>query len=279
MFRFLLGFLAFLWLIPCTAQAPDPAAEALEGAWVVSVGDQPRDRFLIVKGAKSEKDEVRVASAVYGWIDGKGKHVGGWKAEIFGDSIKLAYVTPADSLVNVTFKSTDTSASGDMVTKAGRKYDVRMTRLDNEELSALRAAAAGTKADQSKRVGLAKTSKISLIYVGADDCPACRRFIASVGNDGKGLKEIAPELAEARFVYVSLGLFAAPVSAGDLPADMAWLIQPAANGKMPLRKRGTPFFAAVVDQRVIAQGHGTAALETLVAPAIKRAVDERRAAN
>jgi hypothetical protein len=279
MVRILFGLFAALALVPFAVEAQDSAAEAIEGAWVVSVGDQPRDRFLIVKGASTEKNEVLVKSAVYGWIDGKGRQVGDWKAQIMGDTIKLSFVTGADSVVNVTFKSSDTSVSGDMVTKAGKKYDVRMTRLDGEEIAAMRAAAASAKGEPSKRLGITKSSKISLVYVGADDCPGCRRFIGYYGSDGRRLKEVTPELAEARFVYVQLGMFVAPVSAGDLPEDMKWLVQPAPGGKAALRKRGTPFFAAVVDQRVVAQGHGTAALETLVAPAIKRAVEERRAAN
>jgi len=279
MTRILFSFLAILPFLPPLAQAQDPGAEAIEGAWVVSVGEQTRDRFLIVKGAKTEKNEVRVASAVYGWIDGKGAQVGSWKAEIFGDTIKLSYVTSADSLVTVAFKATDTSASGDMVTKAGKKYDVRMTRLDAEELAALRAAAADAKGSQAKRLDVTKSSQISLVYVGADNCPGCRVFIGHYGKDGKRLNEIAPELAEARFVYVFQWRFQEPVLTEQLPADMTWLIRPAANGKMPMRKRGTPYFAAVIDQRVIAQGHGIGALQTLVVPAIKRAVEEKRAAN
>ncbi len=272
------AFVLALASLPGPALATDAAAAAIDGAWVVSVGEQPRDRFLIVKGARTDRNLVLVDNAVYGWIDGRGKRVGDWRAEVFGDRIKLSFLTPTDSRIDASFSATDTSASGEMLTKGGRKYDVRMTRLDDEELAAMRAAAAGAAAANAQRPAVAKSSKISLVYVGADDCPSCRRFIGSVGDDGRGLKNIVPELAEAQFVYVHLGMYVAPVSAGDLPADMAWLIQPAAGAKPPLRKRGTPFFAAVVDRKVVAQGHGVAALETLVAPAIKRAVEARRAA-
>ena len=34
----------------------DPAAEALEGTWLVNVSDQPRERFLIVSGARSDQN-------------------------------------------------------------------------------------------------------------------------------------------------------------------------------------------------------------------------------
>jgi hypothetical protein len=102
---------------------------------------------------------------------------------------------------------------------------------------------------------------------------------ASYYGNGVRLKEITPELADARFVRVKLSSYRDPVTAGGLPDDLRWLIEGGATGKAPMRKRGTPFFAAVVDKRITAQGHGTAALEALVAPAIKRAVEERRAAN
>jgi hypothetical protein len=280
--RIFLVFAAALAFLPPMAWSQD-AATALEGAWVVSVGDQPRDRFLIVRGASVDKGEVLVKSAVYGWIDGKGRQVGDWKAEIAGDTIKLSFVTPSDSVVKVAFSAVDTSVSGDMLTKTGRKFDVRMTRLDAEELEAMRAAAAtaaaGAKAPPpAAKSGIRKDSTISLVYVGADDCGSCVRWASYYGN-GVRLKEITPELADARFVRVKLSSYRDPVTAGRLPDDLKWLIESGAAGKAPMRKRGTPFFAAVVDKRITAQGHGTAALEALVAPAIKRAVEERRAAN
>jgi hypothetical protein len=246
---------------------------------VVSVSNQQRDRFLIVKGAKTEKDEVRIQGGTYGWIDGKGKEVGNWKAQILGDTIKLTFVTPAESHFAVAFKSADTSGSGELVTKAGKKYEVRMTHLENEELAALRDAATTAKSAQSKRIGATKASQIALVYVGADNCPPCAGFRPQIEDDGKLLKQKMPELAEARIVHVQMGYFHAAVSESLLPADMKWLLQSNSTGKLPLRKRGTPFFAAVVDRRVVAQGHGFIALETLVAPAIKRAIEERRAAN
>lgn len=258
----------------------DLAAVAVEGAWVVSVGAQTRDRFLIVKGAKTERDEVRVASAMYGWIDGRGQEVGQWKAQVFGDTIKLSYLTPADSRVTVEFKSTETSVSGEFVSKAGNKYEVRMTRLDDEELAAMRAAAASTKTPKPKtKYGATKNSKISLVYVGADNCPACAGYRALMEDDGKGLKKSIPDIAQAQVVHVQLGFYRATVPESALPADLQWLLQPNATGKLPMRKRGTPFFVAVMDRRVLAQGHGSAALESLIVPAIKSAAAERAASH
>ena len=275
---FVLSFLILAGLCSA-ASAGDPAEEALEGAWVVQVGDQSRDRFLIVTGAKREQNRVVPTTAIFGWIDTKGREISGWQAEVFGDTINLSFHTPADSLIKVSFKADETSVAGDMVTKAGRKYDVRMTRLAAEELQALRQASVeAKKAQQPAAMKVAKDAKIYLVYVGADDCTPCRRFEAKYRN-ADNLKEIAPELAEARYVKAGLWSYKDAVPAASLPDELKWLVQPDTAGKLPLRKRGTPFFAAVVDHRVLAQGHGTTALETLVAPAIKRVVDARRAAN
>lgn len=265
-----------------TAAADDPAVEALDGAWVVQVGNQVRDRFLIVTGSKHLQNRVVPGSATYGWIDGKGKPVRNWQAGIFGDSIHLSFDTPADSLIKVSFKVDETTVSGDMLTKGGKNYDVRMTRVADDELVALRAAAAdgkkGLAAAGGGRSNITKDSKIYLVYVGAEDCPPCRRFSSYYG-DGQRLKEIAPELIEARYVKAELWRFKDPLTAASLPDELKWLVVPNASGKAPLRKRGTPFFAAVVDKQVLAQGHGTTALETLVVPQIKHAVEQRRSAN
>ncbi len=276
--RIPLIFLVSLLLPTANAMAQDLAAEALEGAWVVSVGESTRDRFLVIDGARTERGEVRVRSARYGWLDGKPTPVTNWKAEIAGDTIRLSFVTPASSLIAAEVKTTDTSVSGDFTSKTGKKYFVRMTRLDAEEFAALREAAL-SKAAPREQLAVSKATPISLVYVGADDCPGCQRFIGHVGKDGRRLDDYAAGLTEARFVYVRQWSYRDPVAAADLPEDLKWLAQPGANGRIPLRKRGTPYFAAVVGPRVVAQGHGTSALQSLVAPAIRNALDQRRAAN
>src|SRR5690349_15571774 len=238
MSRILLSFFMLLSSLAAPARAQDAAAAALEGAWVVSVGEQ-KDRFLIVRGAKTDKNEVRVESTVFGWVDGKGKPVEDWKAEIFGDSIKLSFKSPGGALAAVAFKADETSALGEWLNRGGKKIPFRMTRLDEEELAAMRSAAKEAKPAQTHPGAIRRDSKIALVYVGADDCPSCMVFISRVGNDGRRLSEIAPALAEARFVYVSQAHFRASVTTRDLPPDLAWMILPAANGKIPLRKRGT----------------------------------------
>lgn len=253
----------------------DPAAETLEGAWLVNVGNDTRERFLVLSGVRGERGSLTVEKGLYGWIDGKGRPVRDWQASVAGDVVAVRYVTPADSLVQVKVKAGDPLVTGTMVTKAGKEHEVRMTRLADEELAALRAAARGEK----RALSVTRDAKIWLVYVGAEDCVPCRRFEARAGSDGSGLKTLAPELSEARFVKASLRSYRDVLTPGALPAELAWLAEPGAAGKPPIRKRGTPFFAAVVDHGVLAQGHGVTALETLVVPEIQLAVQARRAAS
>ena len=267
--------LALALACPAMAAAADLAAEALEGAWLVNVGSDTRERFLILSGVRSERGALLVEKSLYGWIDGKGKPVRDWQASVAGDAISIRYLTPADSLVQVKVKAGDPLVAGTMLTKAGKEHEVRMTRLADDELAALRAASKGEK----RRLSVKADAKIWLVYVGAEDCLPCRRFEARVGSDGGGLKALAPEVAEAKFVKASLRSYRDVLSPGALPGELAWLAQPGSNGKLPLRKRGTPFFAAVVDHGVVAQGHGVTALETLVVPEIQLAVQARRAAS
>jgi hypothetical protein len=266
--------LAFALACPAMAAAADLAAEALEGAWLVNVGSDTRERFLILSGVHNERGALTVDKSLYGWIDGKGKPVREWRASVAGDAISIRYLTPADSLVQAKVRAGEPLVEGTMLTKGGKEHELRMTRLADEELAALRAAAKGEK----RALSVTRDAKIWLLYVGAEDCLPCRRFEARVGSDGGGLKALAPEMAEAKFVKASLRSYRDVLSPGALPAELAWLAQAGANGKPPIRKRGTPFFAAVVDHAIAAQGHGVTALETLVVPEIQLAVQARRSA-
>ena len=275
--RLVLAMVCAMGFAVGAAHAQDSiAAAAVEGAWIVSVGEETRERFLIVRGATVDRNEITVKRAVYGWLDSKGAVVRDWRAEIFGDTINVSFLTPADSRVQVSFAAAETTVSGQIEYKSGKKHVVRMTRIDEAELAALRASL-GVAQAAPRKLGLTKDSRIALMYVGAFDCPSCRMFVAKYGHDNKLLKEVMPELTEARYVFIQLATYKGKLTAGSLPEELRWLMQPAADGKSPLRKRGVPFFAAVVDQRVLAQGHGVVGLEKIVAPAIKRAVEERRA--
>jgi hypothetical protein len=258
--------------------AADPAAEALDGAWLVNVTDQPRERLLVVSGAKSDLRRIHVASAVYGWIDARGREVDAWQAEIAGDTIRLSFVTSADSVVKVTFKADDPTVAGTLLSKAGKTYDVRMTRLPAEEIAALRAAAVVARNPAVQKAAADRNAKLRLLYVGAVDCPGCAYYNHAYIRSGK-LKKIFPALSQVEYVDVTLAQFRQRLTASDLPNDLRWVLAQDAAGNVPLRKRGVPFYAAIAGESIIAQGHGETGLVNLVVPALGAALEARRGAN
>lgn len=268
--------LAFVLIGNVAAQSKDQIGDALDGAWLVSVGEGSRDRFLILSGARLETGKVLVNQATYGYVDGKGKPVNDWRGEVSGDVIHLHFLTPAQSAIDVRFPFGTSALEGSMNTAEGKIFPVRWTRIDPEELQSLRLASQANRR-VTEATSVHKDSKISLVYIGAADCPACRGYEAEFFGRMKKMAQIFPEFSTIQYVKVSLGSYKGTLSAGVFPPELEWLAGVGPTGKPVLRKRGTPFFAAVVDQKVIAQGHGVGALETLVAPAVKAAMSERGA--
>lgn len=271
-FRNLLSIATILF--SCCLYAAEPAADAVEGAWVVTVGEGGRDRFMVIHGATLDKGQVLVARTEYGYVDGKGKPVRDWKAEVAGDSIELNFITPGDSKVSVTFKLTETSVAGEMLTKKGVRHFVRMTRIPAEELAALR-----TVAKTPPSVTVTKGTRITFLYIGAGDCSACRRYESEFVGPGKKLSELLPEMDDLQYVKAQTWSFRDKLAPSDLPDYLQSLVQPGPTGRPALRKYGAPYFAAVVDGKVLAQGHGTTALQALVLPALKGAAASKRALN
>ena len=185
----------------------------------------------------------------------------------------------------------DTTVSGRIVYTNGRDLELRMTRLPAEELAALREQARLDRAEQqgaktAKAAKTAKTtkaavphagpnSKIHLVYIGSADCPSCRGYEAEYFGRKDLMASVVPDFAKISYVKSSLSTYRARDPVGRVPPELAWLAERGANGKYPLARRGVPFFALIVDDKIWAQGHGTTALENLVAPEIRRAVTER----
>ena len=87
-----------------------------------------------------------------------------------------------------------------------------------------------------------------------------------------------PEFSEIIYHKAFLGSYHATSSvASVLPPELAPLALRGPNGEpSKIRCHGTPYFALIVDEKVITQAHGITGLETLVIPQIKRVVALRR---
>nr|WP_315597280.1 hypothetical protein [uncultured Cupriavidus sp.] len=118
-------------------------------------------------------------------------------------------------------------------------------------------------------------SRLTLLYLGQVNCPSCRGYEAEYfGRMDKMMKSF-PEFGEVDYLKLSMGAGRGAVFAWQLPEHLKWLADDGPGGKRILRNRGTPYFAAIVDREVWAQGPSVAALEGEVIPALRRAVLEK----
>lgn len=279
--RSTLGYLVSLpfGLSNATAAKLIDPAWMIEGAWLVSVEGQSRDRFLTLAGVTLVGERLEVANALYGYLDGTGKPPRQWQANVEGDTIKIQFFTPADLLISVVLQSGESAILGQFRNKSGKDIPVRLTKLTTSELDELRQASRVPVSLPSSVVR--SNSKIILLYVSASDCPACQGYQAEYFGRKNLMAVQLPEFSEIVYQKAFLGSYRAASSvASVLPPELAPLAMPGPNGEKPkIRCRGTPYFALIVDGKVMAQAHGTTGLETLVIPQIKQVVALRRQAS
>lgn len=254
----------------------DPAW-ALEGGWLVSVGEGDRDRFLVLSGVRLQGPQVVVDKAIYGDLDGKGKSVTDWSAVLADDTLRLHFTTPGGSQVDVEFKAEAPTALGQMKTIKNKVHPVRLTHLPIEELNELRTVSHSEASLKGLRLN--RQSRIELLYVGAGDCPACRGYEVEYFGRKNLMAEKLPEFTDIIYTKAHLGSYRATGLASVLPAELAPLAQQGPKGEKPqLRQRGTPYFALMVDQKVLTQVHGVSSFETVLIPQIRQLVEMRRKA-
>ncbi|MFT4266924.1 MAG: hypothetical protein QM586_06855 [Xenophilus sp.] len=252
----------------------DPAW-SLEGGWLVSLGDGSRDRFLLLSGVRKDGDRLLADQAIYGYLDGKGKPARDWQAVLVGDTLQVQFLTPADSRVSVSLQVDQEAAEGHLENAHGKAKPVRMTRVSEEELAELRASGQAAK----RMPVLRHDSSIVLLYVGARDCIFCMGYELDYFGRKNLMAEKLPEFSDISYVQVKVPSHRGVNLNGELPAALAPLAQPGPNGKKPvLSPHGTPYFALVVDQQVVAHVHGVSSFETHVIPLIQQAVQRRRQA-
>lgn len=279
--RFVLRYLAF---VPFVSAAPshsfagnfvDPAW-LMEGSWLVSGEDGFRDRYLILSGVKLRGNRLEIDSATYGYLDGKGKALHGWRAVVTGGLIEIECQTPADSVIRGTFAEGDTAIVARLTTTAGKDMPVRLTKISSDELAELRSVHRIQRKSASLRV--TKDSQIVLLYVGASDCPSCVGYEAEYFGRKSLMAAKFPEFSEVVYEKVRLASYRGAANlSGALRRELVPLATKGASGEAaPLRCHGTPFFALLLDNKVVAQGHGIGALEQLVIPAARDLVARRQ---
>lgn len=278
------------------AYSADLVGEALDGYWLVAVEGEQRERILRIAGARMEAGAISVNEAIYGWLDARGmKPVSDWAGQAGADRLRLAFTTPASSRIEIAMVAGETSLGGTFRARNGSVKQVRLTRIPASEVDDLRAAArlarqsgkagsASSAAPQSDPViaqgqyHAGKDSRITLLYVGTFDCPACRGYELEYFGPYDLMRQHFPQIQAIRYEKVKLGSYRAAIRAADLPEDLRWAMAPQADGLPLLHTRGYPFFAGFVDDHLWGQGHGISGLEALVLPQLRRAVVEKSAA-
>ncbi|MCX7276301.1 MAG: hypothetical protein NTZ15_03095 [Burkholderiales bacterium] len=274
------GSLPLVWAVGRTALAAPPADPAwlIEGAWLVSVEGDPRDRFLSLAGVQRQGDSLEVASTAYGYLDGTAKPVRQWQARVVGDSIHIQFLTPGDSIITAVLDANGAAILGQFENSKGKQRPVRLTKLPSSELAELRQAG---KASKKLTASIRSDSRIVLLYVGASDCPSCSGYQAEYFGRKNLMAVQLPEFPQITYLQARLGSYrAAPMVANVLPPELAPLARSGPQGQAPqIRCHGTPYFALIVDEQLIAQAHGISGLETLLIPQVKQAVAMRRSAS
>jgi hypothetical protein len=278
-----LGYLCSLPLLgavclPALAAPSADPAWLIEGAWLVSLEGDPRDRFLSLVGVQRQGERLEVATTAYGYLDGTAKPVRQWQARVVGDSIHIQFLTPGDSRITAVLDADGAAILGQLENSKGKQRPVRLTKLPLSELAELRQAG---KASKKLTATIRRDSRIVLLYVGASDCPSCSGYQAEYFGRKKMMEVQLPEFPEIVYLQARLGSYrAAPTVAKVLPPELEPLARPGPQGQAAqLRCHGTPYFALIVDEKLIAQAHGISGLETLVIPQIKQAVALRRGAS
>ena len=274
-----LGSLPLAWAVSRAAMAAPPVDPAwlIEGAWLVSMEGDPRDRFLSLAGVQRKGDQLEVTTTAYGYLDGTTKPVRQWQARIEGDRIHIQFLTPGDSLITAVLDADGAALLGQFVNNKGKQRPARLTKLPSSELAELRQAG---KASKKLTATIRGDSRIVLLYVGASDCPSCSGYQAEYFGRKNMMAVQLPEFPQITYLQARLGSYrAAPTVANVLPPELAPLARPGPQGQAPqIRCHGTPYFALIVDEQLIAQAHGISGLETLLIPQVKQAVAMRRSA-
>jgi hypothetical protein len=267
-------------MTPRILHAADAAAEAIEGAWIVSVGSERKERFLIVRGARSEQGKIVAQSVNYAYLEARDFPVKEWNCEVVGDEIRLRFVTVADSVATLTKRFDEDTTSGTIVYKNGRAQTMRLTRVPFDEMQDLRAVAKleARPATKPARPHANSASQIYLVYVSAPDCPSCRGYEAEYFGRKDLMAKFVPDFPKIKYIKSVLATYKSRDLVSTLPPELQWMKNMGPDGRPLIQRRGVPFFALVVDDRIWVQGHGTTGLETLLAPEIKRAVEEKFAA-
>jgi hypothetical protein len=237
--------------LPLQLSADSPAeilTKRLVGRWLVVVEGESRTRTLEVRKIKQETDGSSVVDAAYGWSDGK-----------LGKASLEAAVR--DGRVEITL----TTGPGNVLT-ASEVMDERLDGVFTYTKSGKTKAASleYTGAVQPRpRYGLKPESVVTVVYVGAADCPTCRFW--EIGEGHTFSKSPEAKVVRMREVHASTYR---DTSSG-WPADLTWVRDKAKVSS------GTPRWLIVIDDRIVLNSRGLNGWTAEVHPLLKDIAAQR----
>lgn len=227
----------------------------LVGNWLVKVANSKRLRVLTIEKVVGTDERRYTVSAKYGWAAAKKRTPVTDAALVAKDNgYELSFVTGAGSRIVAVMTEPD-RLSGTFTGRKGYVFKVVLTSASEAEL-------------KSAAVPLVRpNSEISLVYVGAWDCPSCRHWESS-----REAEWLESETAKAiSYRNVQAYWFRDTRDLSRWPADLHWIPETG------LANSGTPRFLVLVDGKVVRNLRGTGAWDREVAPLLNQLVQRRRA--
>ncbi len=272
-FRRSLRLLLAAWLAALAAPAPaagdfEARLKTLSGYWLAQSEAAPQARVLRITNVILADADSAVLAGLYGPPAPVLPEARDITARLEGGRIMLDIVSADGAAVSLSH-----AAAGRLQgTQRHRDGTVSQLRFSAASLAQFHRFVAENPQPEA-RAG--RGARIELVYVGADDCSQCRAWEA--GHLGpRGKLESSAEWQRLRFTVVKLATLKAAFRVEDAPERLRPLFHAMmADGP---RIQGVPSFVLLVNGALRAHALGSAAFATLIEPALRAAVREKRAA-
>lgn len=229
-----LALLVLILLSPARLSAADPqpgqtTAEDLVGRWVVAVDDEPRRRALVI-----EQVDAGTFVGGYEWADYTPKPIVEGKHVVTEGRLSIS-ATLASGATLKAISSGSGRMEGTGTDKDGSKKSLRMVKAkDDKEFHDL-------------AYFFAPEAPITVLYVGAWDCPPCTRWN---NNEKKAWME-TDSYGKVTFREVSTYTYKQTDYLDRWPEDLRWVI------KATHVKSGAPRFIMIAGGKVVMNAVGT----------------------
>lgn len=230
------------------ADAEERLSPRLLGTWLVTFGTSPVTQTLDIRAVEPGPDGLLKIEAFTGDTGEPAKPIT-LVAQHDGARVSIAYTTPRGSRIAAYFTGEE-KMTGAIIRKDGSTSVARLETADTNELA------------QSRFV-VGPKSQVTLLYLGASNCPSCRLFET---NSGQGTRKalLATDYMKAiTYREVKANAYLDTADLHYWPEDLKWV-----PGKT-FAKSGTPRFIVMIDKTVVMNVFGTGKLRNQVMPQLE----------